>query len=152
MGGDRLSATATLGDDLELLYGTLDLSISSYLFSISAFVRFGGRGGKVEGSKAGGNGLSASIDGVLHDFVLEAPFDRTDIDGALDVDVLVVPFDSPDTEDMFDVNEAIDSTESRLVNCCSEGLLGGKAGEASVDRFRGGNLGGGGGFALCVSA
>ena len=67
------------------------------------------------------------------------------------MEVLAVPFDNAEIDDIFDVNDAIDSVESRLVNCCSEGLLGGKAGEASVERFRGGNLGGGGGFAFCVS-
>ena len=152
VGGDRLSGAVTLGDDFELRYGTLDFSISSYLFSISALVRLGGRGGSVEGSKTGGNGLSASMEGVLDDFVFDVLFDCADIDGALEVEVLAVPFDNAEIDDMFDVKDAIDSVESRLINCCSGGFLGGKAGEASVERLRGGSLGGGGGFGLYGSA
>jgi len=84
----------------------------------------------VVGSKTGGTILPESIDGVLDDAVLDVPFERAVIDGALDVDVLAVPFDSADIDEILDVNEDTDSTESRLVSCCSDGLLGGKAGEA----------------------
>ncbi len=129
VGGVGFSTIATLGVDFELLNGTLDFSISSYLFSTSAFVRFGGRGGNVEGSKTGGIILPESIEGVLDDVVLDVPFDNADIDGALDVDVLAVPFDSAEIDDIFDVSEDTDSVESRLVICCSDGRLGGKAGE-----------------------
>ena len=129
VGGDGLPTTPTLGVDLELLYGTLDFSISSYLFSISALVRFGGRGGSTVGSKTGGTILLASMEGVLDFVVLDVPFDKADIDGALEVDVLAVPFDSADIEEMFDVKDDTDSAESRLMSCCSDGLLGGKAGD-----------------------
>ena len=146
-GGGGFSTTATLGVDFELLYGTLDFSISSYLFSISAFVRLGGRGGNVDASKTGGTILPDSIEGVLDDVVLDVPFGCPGIEGARDVDVLAVPFDNADIDEILDVNEDTDSAESRLTSCCSMGLLGGKAGEAWVDRPRGGSLGGGGGFA-----
>lgn len=82
------------------------------------------------GSKTGGTILPESIEGVLDDVVLDVPFERADIDGALDVDVLAVPLDSAEIDEILDVNEDIDSTESRLVSCCSDGLLAGKAGEA----------------------
>lgn len=75
-------------------------------------VRFGGRGGRFAGSKAGAIFLPASRDGVL------GP-------GVFDQDVLVVP---PDTAEMEDMLDAIDSLDSRLVNC-SDGLRGGNAGE-----------------------
>lgn len=130
VGEGELSTTATIGVDFELLYGILEFSISSYRFSMSAFVRFGGRGGNVVGSKTGGIILPESIDGVLDDAVLDAPLEKADIDGALDVDLLAVPFDSADIEEILDVEEDTDSAESRLVSCCSDGLLGGKAGEA----------------------
>ena len=115
-GGGGFSTTAILGVDLELRYGTLDFSISSYLFSISALVRLGGRGGNVEGSNTGGTILPDSIDGVFEDAVLEVPLDSADIDGALDPDVLAVPFDNADIDDIFDVNDDTDSAESRRVS------------------------------------
>lgn len=154
-GGGGFSKTAAVGVDLELLNGILDFSISSYLFSISALVRLGGRAGNVEGSKTGGTLLPDSIEGVLEDVVLDVPFDSADIDGALDPDVLAVSFDNAEIDeidDIFDVNDDTDSAESRRVSWCSVGLLGGKAGEAWVDRSRGGSLGGGGGFVCCGTA
>lgn len=128
---------ATLLVDLEFLNGILDFSISSYRFSTSCFVRFGGSEGNAEASKTGAIILDASIEGVLDAEVL---------------DVRAVPFDNADIEDTFDPNEDTDSVESRLVNCCPEGLLGGRAGETCERRSRGGSRGGAGGFGLCETA
>ena len=102
----------------------LDFSISLYLSSIASFVRLGGNGGKLAGSKTGALILPASIE------------------IALDPEVLPPPFDKVDIEEMV---EEIDSFDAFLVNCCSEGLRGGKAGEGCVDCLLAGSLGGGAG-------
>ena len=104
--------------------------MSLYRLSMSAFVRLGGRGGNALASKTGGTILPESIEEVLDFAVLEVPFDNVDIDAPLDVDVLAVPFDSAEIEDIFDFKDDMDSVESRLVSCCSGGLLGGNAGVA----------------------
>ena len=57
-----------------------DFSMSWYRFSTSSFVRFGGSGGNVVGSKTGAfTLLPASIEGVLGAYVLAVPLDRVDI-------------------------------------------------------------------------
>lgn len=102
--------------------------------STSSFVRLGGSGGNVEGSKTGALIRLPSIEGVLECTVLTVPFERADI------------------EEMVEKVEDTDSFEAFLLNCrFSEGLLGGSAGEGCVDIFLTGNLGGGAGagFAGC---
>ena len=101
-GGGASSMVVTVGVDFVTFSGTRALVVSC------VGVRFGGKGGRFAGSKAGAIFLPASTDGVL------------------DPDVLVVPLDMAETEEML---EAIDSLESRLVNC-SDGFRGGNAGEA----------------------
>ena len=94
----------------------------------------GGSGGNAEGSKTGAFTRLPSIDGVLECTVLAVPFDRADI------------------EEMFEKVEEIDSFDVFLLICkFSDGLLGGSAGEACVNIFLTGNLGGGAGagFVVC---
>ena len=73
------------------------------------------------------------------------------MDGVLEPEVLAVPFDNADIDDMVEMDE-IDSLESRLVNCCSEGRRGGKAGEGRDEGCLGGSLGGGTGLGDCWGA
>jgi len=134
--GGVISTVATLGDDFVdvsdiLLFSAslypgnaFDFSISLYLFSIASFVRLGGNGGKVAGSKTGAFTLPASIEGVLDPGVVAAPFERVE---------------------MVEMVDEIDSFEAFLPSCCccSEGLRGGRAGEGCVDCLLVGNLGGG---------
>ena len=146
VGGGFISTVATLDVDLVLTNGNLalstslypgnafDFSMSWYLFSTSSFVRLGGSGGKVKGSKIGAFTRFPSIE------------------GALECTVFAVPFDRADMEEMLEKVEEIDSLEAFLLNCrVSDGLLGGRAGDGCVDIFRTGNLGGGtgAGFAGC---
>ena len=66
---------------------------------MSSFVRFGGSGGKVVGSKIGAfTLLPASIEGVREVYILAVPLDRVDID------------------DMFDMVEDTDSLDAFLLS------------------------------------
>ena len=67
------------------------------------------------------------------------------MDGVLEPEVLAVPFDNADVDDMVEMDE-MDSLESRLVNCCSEGRRRGKAGEGREEGCLGGSRGGGTGL------
>ena len=100
---------------------------------MSSFVRFGGSGGNVVGSKTGAFTLPASIEGVL------------------EPGVLAVPFESADIDETVEMVEETDSIEAFLLSC-SEGLLGGKAGDGCVDCFRAGSLGATTGFPSCGTA
>lgn len=146
VGGGLISTVATLDVDLVPTKGILvlptslypgnafDFSMSLYLLSTSSFVRLGGSGGKVEGSKTGAFTRLPSIEAVL------------------ECAVLAVPFDKADMEDIFEKVEEIDSLEAfLLIGRFSDGLLGGSAGEGCEDIFLAGNLGGGAGagFAGC---
>ena len=82
--------------------------MSLYLFSMSSFVLFGGKGGNVVGSKTGAFTLPASIDGVLEPGVLLAPFDIADI---------------------VEMVDDMDSLDAFLLSGCSDGRRGGRAGE-----------------------
>lgn len=138
-GGGRISNVATCDDDFvaisgDLFFSTslypgkaLAFSISLYLFSMSSFVLLGGSGGKDVGSNTGAFILPESIDGVLWPGVLPTPFDKVE---------------------MVEIVEDIDSLETFLLSCCSEGLRGGRAGEGCMDCFLVGNLGGGAGLAF----
>ena len=128
MAGGDTSAVITLGVDFADFNGALAFPISC------VGVRFGGSDGSLAGSYTGAIILPESIDGVL------------------DPEVLAVPFDSADIDDMFEMVEDTDSLESRLVNCCSEGLRGGKAGEGRDEGCLGGSRGGGVGFDGCCGA
>ena len=122
-GGGLTSEAATLVVDFVPFNGILDFSTSLqpgkafdfstswYRFSTSSFVRLGGSGGKVAGSKTGALILPASMDDVRESVVLGLPFDITDID------------------DMVEMVEETDSIEAFLFSRCSEDLLGGKAGD-----------------------
>lgn len=107
MGGGASSVMVTIGVDFVAFNGTRAFPVTC------GGVRFGARGGRFAGSKAGAIFLPASRDGVLDSDVL-------------DQDVFAVPPDMAEIEEMLD---AIDSLDSRLVNC-SDGLRGGNAGEA----------------------
>ena len=148
VGGRFTSIVATLDVDLVPTRGILalstschpgnafDFSISLYLFSTSFFLGLGGSGGIDEVSKRVALTRLPSIEGVLDCAVLAVPFDRAEI------------------EDMFEKVEEIDSLEAfLLIGMFSDGLLGGSAGEACVDAFLAGNLGGGAGagFAGCAT-
>lgn len=110
VGGGFISTVATLDVDLVPTNGNLafstslypgnafDFSISWYLFSTSSFVRLGGSGGKVEGSKTGALTRLPSIEGALECTVFAVPFDRADI------------------EERFEKVEEIDSFEAFLLN------------------------------------
>lgn len=53
---------------------------------MSSFVRFGGSGGKVVGSKTGAfTLLLASIEGVRGVYILAVPLDRVDIDDMFEI-------------------------------------------------------------------
>ena len=84
----------------------------SFSFSCCCFGRFGGRGGKLEGSYGGGT-LSR-----------EPP----SIEGARDAEVLAVSLERTETDDIVETTDDIDSFESRLLSC-SEGLRGGNTGD-----------------------
>lgn len=107
LGGGASSMVVTVGVDFVAFNGTRALSVSC------VGVRLGGKGGRFVGSKTGAIFLPASMDGALDPDVF-------------DQDVFVVPLDMAEMEDML---EAIDSLDSRLVNC-SDGFRGGNAGEA----------------------
>lgn len=116
----KVSTVTTVGDDFVP-------ANSSLFLSIFCFGRLGGRGGRVEGLKAGGTIRPASIDGVLEADVLAVPLDI---------------FDIFEIVERFETVEAIDSLES-LRPRAPDGLLGGKDGDACTDGVRGGNFGGG---------
>jgi len=71
------------------------------------------------------------------------------VDGVLDAEVLAVPFESADIDEIFEKVEDMDSLESRRINCCSEGLRGGNAGDGCDEDCLGGSRGGGVGFGGC---
>lgn len=119
--GGEISTVVTLGVDFVPFNGILCLS-----FSLVG--RLGGRGGRVEGLKAGGT--------------IRSPF----MDGVLEADVLAVPFDMPEIDDMFEMVDEMDSVESRRAKF-PEGRLGGRAGDGCADGVRGGSRGGGVGLA-----
>ena len=86
----------------------------------------GGSTGRVEASYIGALTLPPSVDGTL-------------------LSCLLVPFDRWDTEDTTEKVDDTDSFDPRLWTC-SDGRLGGKAGDGCVESLRGGNRGGGAGF------
>ena len=92
--------------------------------SISRVGRLEGRGGRLEGLKAGGT--------------IRSPF----IDGVLEAGALAVPFESPEIDEMFEIVDEFDSVESRRVRF-PEGRLGGREGDGCEDGVRGGSRGGG---------
>lgn len=94
---------------------------------MSSLVRFGGRGGKVEGSKTGAFTLLESNEVCRELGVLASPFDNVEI---------------------VEMVDDIDSFEAFLLSCCSDGLRGGKAGEGCDEVFLTGSLGGGAGADL----
>lgn len=81
---------------------------------MSTFVRLGGSGGSVPGSKVGALTLPMSTEEALEAGVLAVPLERADID------------------EIVDIVEEIDSFEALRIKC-SDGLRGGKAGEGLVD-------------------
>lgn len=114
--GASLSAedsVVTLGDDFVPVRGSLCLSVI-------CFGRLGGRGGWLEGLKAGGIIRPPSMDGVLEVDILTAPFDKFEI---------------------FEVIEFIDSLDSRRPSV-PDGLLGGRDGDTCEVTVLGGSLGG----------
>ena len=119
--GGEISTVVTLGVDFAPFSGILCLSTSPV-------GRFGGRGGRLEGLKAGGT--------------MRSPF----IDGVLEADVLAVPFERPEMDETFEMVDATDSVESRLVRF-PDGRLGGSDGDGCDDGVRGGSRGGGVGLA-----
>ena len=86
----------------------------------------GGSTGSVEGSYTGALTLPLSVDCAL-------------------TSCLLVPFDRWDTEDSAEKVDDTDSFDPRLWTC-SDGRLGGKAGDGFVESLLGGNRGGGAGF------
>lgn len=109
VGGLSSVLVVTLGDDLVGIRPILDLSMSRYLVSTGWGVRFGGRGGKVDGSKTGASFLPASVEGVREPGVLDGPLVPTEI------------------VDIVEMVEEMDSDDS--LRCkAAEDLLGGKAG------------------------
>lgn len=98
--------------------------MSLYLFSTSSLVRLGGRGGRLKGSNVGAFTLPESNEVCL------------------ELGVLGIPFDNVEIVEMVD---DIDSLDTFLTSCCSEGLRDGKAGEGCVEAFLTGSLGGGNG-------
>ena len=147
VGRGATSTVATCGVDFVAFNGSLalsaslcpgnafDFSTSWYRFSVSSFVRFGGNGGNVAGSKTGAfTLLLISMEGILLVCVLAVPFDRADID------------------EMFEMVEETDSFEAFLLSC-SEGLRGGRAGDGWECFFLEGSLGGGAtaGFVGCAT-
>ena len=96
-------------------------------FSMSVVeLLLGGSTGSVEGSYTGALTLPPSIDGAL-------------------TSCLLAPFDRWDTEDTAEKVDDTDSFDPRLWTC-SDGLLGGKAGDGCVESLLGGNRGGAAGF------
>lgn len=88
---------------------------------MSSFVRFGGSGGRVEGSKTGALTLLQSNEAFREPGALGAPIDSVDI---------------------VEMVEETDSFEAFLLSCCWDGFRGGNAGDGWVEGFLCGSLGG----------
>lgn len=123
MNGGGSATAITLGSRASDLTGDI------LLFSTFCAERFGGRGGRLEGLKAGAIIRPDSAEGLL------------------EIDVLAVPLDRFENVEMFDMVEAIDSEESRRTMSGAEGLRGGRDGDDCMEGVRGGSLGGAVGFA-----